>query len=282
VINELTRTYLDAVDRALPGYVRGLYLVGSAVLDAWRPGVSDVDTVILTSRPAGADDAAALATVHAGMPDSPHLDGVYLEPALARSWPDDQRVVPHVVNGTFTADQPCGDLTPVLWLTLHRYGVRVRGPAVAELGVRVDPEAVRRYNLDNLRTYWRSRAATTRAALTKVDPDEPVEAGTVSWYALGPARLHHTLAHGDVISKAAAGAYLGQLFPAYADLAHRAVRWRAGAPERFTAADLRAALDSVDRVAEDAWRRFGIRATRSSSGAGPGTRTVARGLSTPR
>jgi GNAT superfamily N-acetyltransferase len=30
---------------------------------------------------------------------------------------------------------------------------------------------------------------------------------------LGPARLHHTLAHGYVISKAAAGTYLAELFP---------------------------------------------------------------------
>ncbi|MEE6261025.1 nucleotidyltransferase domain-containing protein [Plantactinospora sonchi] len=258
MIGELTRTYLDAVDRALPGYVRGLYLVGSAVLDAWQPGVSDVDTVILTSRPATADDLTQLAAVHGGMPDSPHLDGVYLEPALAGSWPDDQRMVPHVVNGTFATDRPCGELTPVLWLTLRRYGVAVRGPAVADLGVRVDPDAVRRYNLDNLRTYWQSSAATIRSALTGVAPDEAVDGGTVSWYVLGPARLHHTLAYGNVISKAAAGAYLGHLFPEYADLAHRAIRWRTGTPERFTAADLSAAFDSVDAVTDDAWRRFGV------------------------
>ncbi|GAB3359696.1 hypothetical protein RMN56_11105 [Micromonospora halotolerans] len=44
MIEELTRRYLHAVDQALPGYVCGLYVVGSAACDsviavaddAWR------------------------------------------------------------------------------------------------------------------------------------------------------------------------------------------------------------------------------------------------------
>jgi hypothetical protein len=257
MIEELTGRYLDAVDRALPGYVRGLYLVGSAALGAWQPGHSDVDTVILTSRPPSRDDLAQLAAIHAGMPGAPHFDGVYVEPALARSWPTDRRAVPFVVDGRFRTDAPCGELTPVLWLTLRRHGIPVRGPAVAELRVRVDPEQLRRYNLDNLREYWQATVTTFATDLADEDPTGGVDGGIVSWFVLGPGRLHHTLAHGEVISKAAAGAYLADLFPEYAQLARRAVGWRAGEPEHFTTADLVAACDSVDAVADDAWRRFG-------------------------
>jgi hypothetical protein len=213
--------------------------------------------VILTSRPAGDDDLAALAGIHAGLSREPVFDGVYVEPALAGSWPTDQRAVPFVVDGEFRTGQPCGELTPVLWLTLQRHGVPVRGPAVAELGVRVDAAEVRRYNLDNLRDYWCSQAAGIAAALTGVDPGEVMDAETVTWCALGPARLHHTLAHGDIIAKPAAGAYLARLLPEYADLAGRAVRWRSGEPEQFTAADLVAAGRSITAVADDAWHRFG-------------------------
>ncbi|SCL65004.1 hypothetical protein GA0070603_3890 [Micromonospora chersina] len=257
VIEELTRRYLHAVDRALPGYVRALYVVESAALGAWQPGASDVDTVILTSRPPTRDDLAQLARIHAGMPRSPHFDGVYLEPALARSWPADGRAVPFVVDGEFRTGAPCGELSPALWLTLRHHGIPVRGPAVDELGIRVDPERLRRYNLDNLREYWQARAATFPAELAGVSPDTPMDGGLVSWFVLGPARLHHTLAHGDIISKAAAGEYLAGLFPEYADLARRAVSWRAGEAERFTATDLIAAVDSVNAVADDAWSRFG-------------------------
>lgn len=257
MIQNLMRVYLAKVDHDLPGYVRGLYVVGSAALGAWQPDASDVDTVILTSRPATGDDLTRLARIHAEMPGSPRLDGVYLEPALAQVWPIDNRIVPFVVDGQFTTDRPCGELTPVLWLTLQRYGVPVRGPAVADLGIRVDQEQLRRYNLDNLREYWQATAATIPAAVADVPPDQVMDADTVTWFVLGPARLHYTLAHQDVISKAAAGEYLATLFPAYADLARRAVRRRAGGPEQFTAADLAAAGRSVNAVADDAWRRFG-------------------------
>ncbi|MEU5947325.1 aminoglycoside adenylyltransferase domain-containing protein [Micromonospora sp. NPDC047465] len=257
MIQDLTRAYLAKVDHDLPGYVRGLYVVGSAALGAWQPRASDLDTVILTSRPATGDDLTQLARIHSEMPGSPRLDGVYLEPALAQVWPIDNRTVPFVVDGHFTPDRPCGELTPVLWLTLRRYGIPVRGPAVADLRIRVDQEQLRRYNLDNLREYWKATAATIPAALADVPPDQVVDADTVGWFVLGPARLHYTLAHQDVISKTAAAEYLAELFPAYADLARRAVRRRAGEPEQFTAADLASAGRSVDAVADDAWRRFG-------------------------
>jgi hypothetical protein len=56
MITDLTGAYLESVDHALPGFVDKLYIVGSAALDAWQPGVSDVDTVIFTSRvPTDAD-----------------------------------------------------------------------------------------------------------------------------------------------------------------------------------------------------------------------------------
>ncbi|MET7816998.1 nucleotidyltransferase domain-containing protein [Micromonospora zamorensis] len=257
MIEQRTQSYLELVDRELPGYVTGLYVVGSAALGAWQPEVSDIDTVILTSRQASGDDLVALAAVHARMPESPRFDGVYLDAATASSWPSDRQVVPFVVDGEFRADTPCGELNPILWLTLRRYGIPVRGPTVADLGVRVDPEAMRRYNLDNLRDYWQSTAATCRSALVGVADDEVVDAGTVCWFVLGPPRLHYTLAEGDVISKPAAGPYLGRMFPEYAALAQRAVRWRAGETEQFTAADLLAAADIVDRLADDAWRRYG-------------------------
>jgi len=79
----------------------------------------------------------------------------------------------------------------------------------------------------------------------------------VTWFVHGPARLHYTLATGDIIAKPAAGAYLAALFPEYADLAQRATAWRAGDGGEFLKADLLAAGESVLAVADDAWHRFG-------------------------
>lgn len=135
------------------------------------------------------------------MPGSPHLDGAYLEPALAQVWPSAKQVTPFVVNGQFKTDRPCGELTPMLWLTLQRYGIPVRGPAVADLGIRVDQEQLRRYNLDNLREYWKSKAAMFPAAPADVAPDQVMDAETVSWFVLGPARLHYTLARSSSLRR---------------------------------------------------------------------------------
>jgi hypothetical protein len=262
---ELTNQYLRLVDQALPHLVTGLYVVGSAALGAWQPGHSDVDTVIVTSRVVTPDDLAALADVHAALPARPHFDGVYLDQVTFAERPVDRRPVPFVVDGRLRVDRPCGELNPVLWLTLHRYGRAVRGPAVTSLaGVPSGPDdngpfsvALRRYNLDNLRGYWQPLAGGIRGHVAGADPADPADAGTPAWTVLGPARLHYTLAHHDVVSKAGAGAYLADLFPRWASLAHRAVRWRAGEPELFTVADLAAAADAVDAVADDAWRRWG-------------------------
>ena len=255
MVVELTGLYLDAVDEALPDFVARFYVVGSLALGAWQPGRSDVDTVIFTSRVPTQRDLAALREVHAAMPAKPHLDGVYLSPE--HDWPADNRVAPHVVGGEFHADRPCGELTPVLWLTLQRYGIPVRGPAVGELGVRVDLDALRAYNLDNLRTYWRAQVAGIRPYVADLDPAAAVDAEYLTWVVLGPARLHYTLATTDIISKSDAGAYVAAHFPDYASLAERAIGWRAGEPGTFTAEDLAAAASLIDAVAADAWKRWG-------------------------
>ncbi|SCL35222.1 Nucleotidyltransferase domain-containing protein [Micromonospora pallida] len=253
--------YLAAVDTVLPGFVELLYLTGSIALDAYQPGVSDIDTLIVTSRRPSPEDLAALATVHANMPPKPHLDGVYLDRETFRQQPADCRVVPFVVDGRFRTDQPCGDLNPVLWLVLTKYGQAVRGPAVADLGLTVDHDELRRFNLDNLATFWLPLAANLRAAVADAPDDTPAEATRVGadgvvWCALGPARLHFTLAHEDIVSKAGAAAYLAEILPAYAPLADRALRWRRGEPVALTAADARAAADSVEAVVADAFRRW--------------------------
>src|SRR5688572_24046525 len=81
--------YLDQVDIALPGFVEGLYVVGSLALGAWQDGPSDIDALILTSRPAGAAEVAALAKIHEGMAARPYLDVVYLDPDTLAAQPMD-------------------------------------------------------------------------------------------------------------------------------------------------------------------------------------------------
>ncbi|WP_051366715.1 nucleotidyltransferase domain-containing protein [Hamadaea tsunoensis] len=243
--------YLSAVDASRPGLVEGLYVTGSVALDAYRPGRSDIDTVIVTSRPLGAGDIEPVRAAHTG------FDGVYLDRETFDRFPADQPVVPFVVGGELVTDRPCGELHPVLWLLLARHGIGVRGPAPAELAIPFDAAALRRYNLTNLHEYWEPLAAQVRAATDGVDDGESVPADSVDWMILGPGRLHYTLAYEAIVGKPGVAAYLGEFFPQWSDLAERAVRWRAGEEAAFTVRDLRAAADAAAAVIADADRRFG-------------------------
>lgn len=191
------------------------------------------------------------------MPAAPHYDGIYLERSALPTTPDECPVVPHIVNGVFRTDQRCGELNPALWLTLTRCGIAVRGPSTADLDVRVHPQRLRRWNLDNLRSYWQPLAEQIRQAVAGRAATETAKSYGVVWAVLGPPRLHYTLATGEVTSKRGAGRYAAQQFPAWAELAARAVAWRAGQPVDFTTTDVLAATAMVDAVVEDAWRRWG-------------------------
>jgi hypothetical protein len=104
------------------------------------------------------------------------------------------------------------DVNPVGWTILARHGIAVRGPAPGDLPLDPEPAALAAWNRANLESYWRpwgeamvARAEGRRRPLGR-------ERGLTAWGVLGPPRLHHTIATGDVISKEAAGEYARATF----------------------------------------------------------------------
>lgn len=256
-VQQLVVAHLEQVDQAAPGLIEMLYLTGSVALGDYRPGVSDVDFLAVTSRTLDAGDLAAVAAAHEAMPAPSRYDGIYLERGALATTPDDCPVVPHIVNGVFRTEQRCGELNPVLWLMLTRYGITMRGLSTPDLDVRVDPHRLRRWNLDNLRSYWQPLAERIRQEVAGRAATEIADSDSVMWAVLGPPRLHYTLATGDVMSKTGGGRYAAQQFPAWGKLAAQAVACRAGQPVEFVTTDALAAAAMVDAVVEDAWRRWG-------------------------
>jgi hypothetical protein len=86
-------------------------------------------------------------------------------------------------------------------------------PTVGSLGVSVRPDRLREWNLGNLNSYWLNLATTDAAYLADRDPAQPANAEVVAWCTLGAARLHYTLAIGDLTSKSGAGRDHARLFP---------------------------------------------------------------------
>jgi hypothetical protein len=256
-VRAMVSTFLREVDIAAPGLIEMLYLTGSVALDDYRPGVSDIDFLAITSRTLGDGDLGVIADIHRDMPNAPHVDGLYLDSAALTARPDDEGVVPHAVDGVFVADKRCGELNPVLWLMLGQCGIAVRGPSARELDIQVDPDRVRTWNLANLSSYWKPLAGRIRQAMARRDAAKPVYNDGVMWTVLGPARLHYTLATGAVTSKTGAGQYVADHFPQWSSLAQLAVTCRDGEPIEFVTADALAAADLIDAVVGDAWVRWG-------------------------
>ena len=244
--------YLTALDRALPGSVTGVYLTGSAVLGDWQPGRSDLDILVVTESALSDVNLAALETLHATISGRPYRDAVYV-PAAGVGARDDGIAYPAAVDGVFHRARHHPE--PVLWATLDRHGLAVRGPEARELNAAPDPAWLKEWNHGNLESYWRPWAADVRAMLAERDAVDPLPAYPVTWAALGPGRLHATITSGQIISKTAAADYTARLLPRYTGLLHRARRHRRGDDTTtFTVTDGRDACDMIDAVADDAAR----------------------------
>src|SRR5688500_11363109 len=85
IIQPLLDDYLGLLQHRLPALLAGCYLHGSLALGAFNPRLSDIDLVVVTSRPCTADDSAHLRAIHQTLaeryPRWP-LEASYLE------WPE--------------------------------------------------------------------------------------------------------------------------------------------------------------------------------------------------
>lgn len=242
-------SYLGRLDDALPGVCEGVYLTGSIALDDWCPGRSDLDVLTVTTRKLDAADIEVLAGLHAGLAPGPCLDAIYIEAGEAGRVPvAGGPGLPHSTNAIFSPNGYLPD--PVLWATLDRCGVTVRGKPAAELGAGPEPAWLREWNLGNFESYWRPWAAQGRTVLEKRDAGAASGSEGTAFGLLGPGRLHYTITTGGLLAKTAAADYTAQLFPAYGELLARARAWRLGDDSvSFTTVDGLATFDLVEAVA---------------------------------
>lgn len=156
IVEGVVETYLEAVDAEAPGLVEGLYLTGSVALGEFRPRTSDIDFLAVTKRRTGASAAAALGKAHGRLRTrwpSPCFDGLYVTWAELAHDPAAAGRGPFSDAGRYYArGDRAGD--PVTWQTVAQHGVACRGPQAAALTIHTDPQALARWTLNNLDTYW--------------------------------------------------------------------------------------------------------------------------------
>lgn len=248
--------YLAELDRVLPAAaVAGVYLVGSTALGDYRPGKSDLDILTLTRRHLSDDELDALDGMHRRLEKGtqPHLDAGYVPCEWLGRLPEEGSPGhAHVVEGQFHRGGQGQEL--VVWATLDQGGITLRGPEAKSWNAAPDAGALRAWNLENLEAYWRAGfGQRAREVLRERDPDSELSASWAVWTATGPARLHRTIATGEIISKTAAADYTADLFPAYAPILMRAKASRLGDESAsFAARDGLALADLVDEICDDA------------------------------
>ena len=261
IAGRVADAYLQLADEAVPDRIEGLYLVGSVALGDFHPESSDVDFVAVTATRLDEDELAKLEAVHERLTEAhrpPWFSGVYVTWDELAGDPREIADVPFHNEGRFAATGGF-DANPVQWLTLRTRTVAVRG--TGEPTVWTDPDAVRDWTLDNLRSYWAPWVARQRKLVrgTMMLAD-----WAVGWGVLGVPRLHYTLATGEVASKAAAGEYALETFAdRWKPIVTEALRLRLGEGEQDEAyrrrplVRRREALDFMTHVIDDARSRFG-------------------------
>lgn len=218
--------WLQHHDDHAPGFIEGLYLVGSIALGNWQPD-SDIDFIAVSSTPATGDTIDALRSAHEDAKADVggiDIDGPYV------TWVDLQKVPeplvrPWTLHGDFHHDDGCFEMNPVIWLTLAEHGVAVRGPQPDAVEIAVDHNRVRAFIADNTSSYWRSVGPSIRRALDDPDRTE-FDSALTSWCVLGVARMLYTARTGGVTSKSGAGRWISDEFPQHRRLVQHALAVR--------------------------------------------------------
>ena len=197
------KEYIDLINDALPGLLAGLYLHGSLALDAFNPGLSDIDFISITSRRCTRADIDTLRVVHDTLAQRhPHaqLEGSYLQWPDIGQFEDTIAPHPHIHDGVL---HPSGyhDINAVTWWILKHRGIAVCGPPPDQLGIEVDWDDLIAKMHHNMNTYW-ARFTTDPRRIAWLLDDYGIQ-----WTVLGVLRQFYTFREGAITSKEGAGNY---------------------------------------------------------------------------
>jgi hypothetical protein len=204
--------FLGLLDAQAPGLVVSFHLVGSAVLDDWRPGTSDVDFVGVTDGPLNDLQRQAITEAllaYNRLPGRPPIEGEWM-----------------TVAELLQAPRTNAGVIALRTLDLHGYTVRGERPAA----IWRDEAAVRASILENLDSYWTPWLARARRLLTPLGI-MMLDGWAPSWGVLGVVRLAYSLETGDIISKTEAGRWALARFPGRRRILAEALRLRTGEGE---------------------------------------------------
>ena len=232
--------HLARLDALAPGQVSAVHVIGSAVLDDYHPGRSDLDLVIELARDPSEADLNVLLDAHVGVGSK--VEGTYVASGkLADPAPTASLINEGVVH--FASKK----LHAVTRLQLASYAVTIRGAAPA---IGPDVPAAQEFCKQNLVGYWMDWLTGGPRIMLRYAP-APLTTGwlwTVGWVGLGPARLWRTINTGEIVSKSRAGELAAAHWPDLAEPLLDIVAHRAGTDVQLGNEHGRAAVEVGRRI----------------------------------
>jgi streptomycin 3"-adenylyltransferase len=232
--------HIARLDSLAPGQISAVHVIGSAVLDDYHPGTSDLDLVIELARDPSEADLRVLLDAHVGA--GAKVEGTYVvsgklaDPASTASLISDGVV--HFASKKLHA---------VTRLQLARYAATIRGAAP---GIEPDVPAAQDFCRANLVEYWTDWLTGGSRIMLRYAPT-PLTPGwlwTVAWVGLGPARLWWTINTGEIVSKSRAGQLAAEHWPDLGQQLLDIVALRAGAEVKLGNEHGRAAVELGRRI----------------------------------
>lgn len=205
--------YVRALERLVGAdHVTGFYLGGSVALDAYVPGVSDIDFVCVLDGVGGRPLVRRLRLLHryASVRGAAHsvlrlrsplvgtLNGVFVDAADVRLPVTTIRPLASHSGPRFEVGSGF-DVNPVSWSVVRDGGVAIRGAAAGDIGLDVEPDEIAPWILRNLVGFWdRWAEDAIRSPSLELRARPRFSSSSAVAYV---ARMYRTLECGDIVSK---------------------------------------------------------------------------------
>jgi predicted nucleotidyltransferase len=213
MLKSISEQVANAVQLVLNSNVIGIYMTGSAVLDDWHYGKSDIDFTVVV-RNSVAKEYIALLEKQLKPLESKYqtvkLEILYVPLLIVGKCKEE--VEPILTYHDKKHSISYFNLNPVTWYSLKKYGIAILGKPVNELNLKTSKDELCSYVFENVNTYWRSWVASA----TKIFSVKGILSLTnwsVEWCICGMSRMYYTLQEKDITSKSGAANYMMDKVP---------------------------------------------------------------------
>jgi predicted nucleotidyltransferase len=223
-VNAVLDALLAGARTALGERFVGMYLFGSLATGDFDPNSSDLDILFVLDAALSDADFAVLAAMHArfaagGSPWATEIEVSYIPRDALRRYDPARKLYPRIDRDSGVLSMKAHDVDWVIQrYVLREHGIAVTGPALAELIDPVQPDDLRRAEVELMRVWWGPMGD---------DPVRLYRRGYQAYSVLTMCRVLYTLQYGAIVSKPVAARWAREMLDArWRPLIERALAWR--------------------------------------------------------